>query len=410
MGIHSKGMRVCLWASALVVSPYLVGQNSAVSFNSSQAAVTDPQGFTDSVGAVAGFFHQNRKLDFLYGGPEYSNLATNNGNGTFTAAPVSGCDQAPNFATDLDGDGIWDIWCSSSSAVDYGDGHGGFSGPFHYPAGTTDSVLDAVAADFNGDGRTDIAVITQAGTLEILLNEGSRVFTLVHTYPLPSFTGTMPPVKLLAEDLNGDHKYDLVVIVGGAKASLTPYFATSGGAFTQGPTSSIGATLSDFINAAGRDVNRDGYGDVAVTTSTGVKLMLGTASGSFVSGTTLSSPGAGCSERVPGPRRFQRRWKGGPCGSWKQSTLGAYHEREFLRAGLPGRWPRPLRGPYRIQHSNLSNGADCRRCKRHGSRRPRGSLCVAGRFHRTSQYRERGILLGPDYGSAQCPGHDLGRL
>ena len=219
---------------------------------------------------MAGFFHQNRKLDFVYGGTDHSR-------GT------------PAEYSNLDGDGIWDIWCSSSSAVDYGDGQGGFSGPFHYPAGSTDGVRDAVAADFNGDGRTDIAVLTQAGTLEILLNEGSRVFTLVHTYPLPSFTGTMPVVKLVAEDLNGDHKYDLVVIYGGASASFTPYFATSGGAFTQGPTSSIGATL-DFVNAAGRDVNRDGYDDIAVTTSTGVKLMLGTASGSFVSGTTLSGP------------------------------------------------------------------------------------------------------------------------
>src|SRR5450631_3829906 len=42
MDIHCRGIRACLFASALVVCPYLVGQNSAVSFTSSQAAVTDP--------------------------------------------------------------------------------------------------------------------------------------------------------------------------------------------------------------------------------------------------------------------------------------------------------------------------------------------------------------------------------
>ena len=293
----------CLLAGAVLAILPALGQNNAVRLASSQSIVTDPDHFIGSHGAVAGFFHRNRKLDFLYGGQDHSRstpsdfyyLATNNGNGTFTTTPAAPCDYVPNFSTDLDGDGIWDIWCSNSSTVEYGDGNGGFSAAYGYPPGSFPDAIDAVAADFNGDGRPDIAVITVSRQLQIFLNQGSRVFTSVHTYPLPSFTGPAPAIKLLAEDLNGDHKYDLVVIYGGANSSVTPYVATSGGAFTQGATTGIGAFVPAVISAAGRDVNHDGYGDIAVITGSGAKFMLGTPGGAFVPGPAIASPGAGCS-------------------------------------------------------------------------------------------------------------------
>src|SRR5437764_6692791 len=124
MSIKWIVIRACVLASALVICFDAFGQNSAISFASSQTAAS-ARGLIGIQGAVAGFFHHNRKLDFVYGGRdqsrsfpiEYSNLATNNGNGTFTSTPANDCDLVPNFATDLDGDGIWDIWCSGSSSV-----------------------------------------------------------------------------------------------------------------------------------------------------------------------------------------------------------------------------------------------------------------------------------------------------
>jgi hypothetical protein len=312
--MDSRCKLVCLLTSILMTSPFAIAQNSAVSLSSSQSVVTDPNHFIGLDGAVAGFFHHTRKLDFLYGGQDHSRstpnefwyLATNNGNGTFTRTAATPCDYVPNFSTDLDGDGIWDIWCSSSSTVQYGDGNGGFSAPYHYPSGSTADVLDAVAADFNGDGRPDLALITVGRQLQILLNQGSRVFTLVHTYPLPAVSGT-PAVKLVAEDLNGDHKFDLVVIYGGSNSSVTPYTATSAGAFTQGSTTSIGAFVPAIISAAGRDVNRDGYGDIALITGSGVKFMFGTPAGAFVAGPAIASAGAGCFAGASGA------WKGLSC-------------------------------------------------------------------------------------------------
>jgi len=309
MKIQRNTIRACVVTGTLLVLLPAVGQNNAVRLASSQSIVTDPGHFIGSHGAVAGFFHPNRKLDFLYGGQDrstlsnYSYLATNNGNGTFTIAPLAiksaitpdtACDYVPNFSTDLNGDGVWDIWCSKNSTVQYGDGNGGFGPRFRLPSGAFPDVLDAVAADFNGDGIPDIAIITVARQLQILLGQGGRDFTSVHTYPLPSFSGPAPAVKLLAEDLNGDNKYDLVVIYGGANASVTPYVATSDGAFTQGATTAIGAFVPPVISAAGRDVNHDGYGDIAVITGSGVKFMFGTPAGPFVPGPAIASRGAGC--------------------------------------------------------------------------------------------------------------------
>ena len=213
MKIQRNTIRASLLALALLALLPAFGQNNAVRLASSQSIVTDPDHLIGSLGAVAGYFHRNGKLDFLYGGQDYSRstpsdyyyLATNNGNGTFTTTAATPCDYVPNFSTDLDGDGIGDIWCSNSSTVQYGDGNGGFSVPYGYPPGSFPDALDAVAADFDGDGRPDIAVITVARQLQIFLNQGGRVFTSVHTYPLPSFTVPAPAVKLLAEDLNGDH-------------------------------------------------------------------------------------------------------------------------------------------------------------------------------------------------------------
>ena len=147
--MDSRFKLVCLFASILIISPCAIAQNNAISLSSSQSVVTDPNHFIGSNGALAGFFHHNRKLDFLYGGRDHSRstpsdywyLATNNGNGTFTTTSAPTCDYVPNFSTDLDGDGIWDIWCSNYSIVEYGDGNGGLGTFFNFPTGFTADEL-----------------------------------------------------------------------------------------------------------------------------------------------------------------------------------------------------------------------------------------------------------------------------
>jgi len=67
------------------------------------------------------------------------------------------------------------------------------------------------AADFNGDGKLDIASVSlNENTLNVFLGNGDGTFTGSFTY---TFTGEPnSPRSVIAADVNGDGKPDLVVI------------------------------------------------------------------------------------------------------------------------------------------------------------------------------------------------------
>lgn len=117
---------------------------------------------------------------------------------------------------DLDGDGATDIATTdvgdgvSGAGVNlfFGDGRGGFS------AARTIALAAAgnlVAADLDGDGRVDLAVLSQGAVL-VLHNEGGRRFADAVAYPVPFSS------ELAAGDVNGDGHIDLVV--GGASVAV----------------------------------------------------------------------------------------------------------------------------------------------------------------------------------------------
>jgi hypothetical protein len=125
----------------------------------------------------------------------------------------------------------------------------------------------AATADFNGDGKPDVAVNTGQG-VSILLGTGSAKapFTAGQSLTL-SNAGC-----LLAADLNGDHIPDLVVPQPDA---VDAYLNNGDGTFTlksstPGSTGTGGVTVADF--------NRDGKLDFATT---GNLQALGNGDGTF---------------------------------------------------------------------------------------------------------------------------------
>ena len=123
--------------------------------------------FSTSLGAYAvavGDFDTDGNLDLVITNFTGAKILLGNGNGSFQAGqPIN----AGGTAADVSGDGVLDLVTARS--VYLGNGDGSFSPPIPNAVGTY--LGYEVVADFNGDGRLDVAA-WGSGTVTVLLNDG----------------------------------------------------------------------------------------------------------------------------------------------------------------------------------------------------------------------------------------------
>ena len=288
-------------------------QNGAVGLISGGSVVANNNGFTGSGSAMIGHFDSDKFWDFYVTGVSdnvpnptaYNNLVHNNQNGTFSVIDGGGFkfgNTGPNVAADFDGDGRTDLMSYPST--------GGFQIQFSNPSlGTQNygagNIVYAAAGDFNNDGRMDLAIVTTPGQLVIYLNDGSGKFHVASSMTLPKAVNRQGDISLVVGDLNGDKRPDIIALYPGSAGPITPFISQNNGSFTKGGTYSVGANvrtsqgvnLRTAPNAVIGDLNGDGYGDIAIVTTTGVKIMLGSSTAVFHAGAFISIPGAGCIPR-----------------------------------------------------------------------------------------------------------------
>ena len=153
-----------------------------------------------------------------------------------------------------------------------------------YPVGT--SPAGVALADFNGDGRPDMAVTGDApDRVSILLNTGTGIFGPASDLAL---AGGSSPHALVAIDVDNDNDLDLVVTL--KNVNDIQILVNTGGTFSLGATTAVGGLLPRAIVAA--DLDGNGFRDVVTSNrdSNDVSVLLNT-SGTFAAAVTYTVGG-----------------------------------------------------------------------------------------------------------------------
>lgn len=211
---------------------------------------------------------------------------TSGGGGDFTVAEYKG-DGNLDFsllATELSDEGGFGYMVSAGAIVCFGNGDGAFAvGPVIYEGGSHGTwsggpSFELTTGDFNGDGKADVLVFSQAfpmgslaystifgngnGTFQNPVGSTGIQFVALSQHYLP---------KPVVADMNGDGKSDLIQIAG--SLGTVVFLSNGDGTYNQAAAISPGQGI---VAAAVADFNNDGLPDIVSSTTNVTSVSINT--------------------------------------------------------------------------------------------------------------------------------------
>jgi len=215
--------------------------------------------------------------------PDYVRVYLNNGTGGFSSPTPAELSPVEQIAiADVNGDGIPDL-IGSNGGVALGRGNGTFQPATYYPLPPAYTATFVVPADLRHNGRTDLVFEESNGTISVLLNFGNGRLEDGESIPVTGGAGCGA-----AADYNGDGKPDLAVNTPNGVSILLgtgePFPAFRPGA-------SIALPYADCLVTG--DLNNDGIPDLLVPSNGTVVAYLGNGDGTFTQASVTSTPNGG---------------------------------------------------------------------------------------------------------------------
>lgn len=177
---------------------------------------------------------------------------------------------------DMNGDSKADlVWANNTTnnvSVLLGNGNGTFQAAANYAAGS--SPIAVQLADFNGDGKLDVAVSNGSWHVNVLRGNGNGTLQAATAFSVAGY-----PTDIVAADLNGDNRAELIT-ANNTAGNVSVLVNNGTGGFAAAVNYAVGP--QPWAIASG-DFNGDGKSDIAVsdTSDATVRLRLGNGNGTL---------------------------------------------------------------------------------------------------------------------------------
>jgi hypothetical protein len=257
----------------------------------------DVQADYNPAGVAVADMNGDGKPDVIVGLDTHVAVLLNKGDGTFGAPIFSalfGAQHTMIAMADLNGDGKPDLVVNNydwnTVSVLMNQGAGAFAPHVEYPTGTEPGAF--ALADLNGDGKIDIVLTihnelssSTHGSVDVLLNKGDGTFAPEVHYDVED-----DPVSVAVADFDGDGKPDLAV-ANAVSETVSVLLNHGDGTFptkVDYPTAEHDFILKDAVSVGAADLDGDGKPDIFIAHTSGDRHVLhNQGDGTFTAGGDL---------------------------------------------------------------------------------------------------------------------------